>query len=155
MMTIRGSGPWVAATCRWRFRPLIRGIRTSTISQALSCGGPACHKSSAAAHPHCPTPLQAEETVEGPAHRRIIAHGAQGRLGQTCLASVARSRPGGLAFTRWYHTRAHDPEVCHPADQGGALQAQTCRGAVGAGHHPVGGVQGVQNMRAHRVVQRL
>src|SRR5215470_15059444 len=27
--------------------------------------------------------------------------------------------------------RAIDTELCHPAEQGGALQAQTCRGAVG------------------------
>src|SRR5262249_52693607 len=28
-------------------------------------------------------------------------------------------------------TRAIDTELCHPAEQGGVLQAQTCRGAVG------------------------
>ena len=47
---------------------------------------------------HCPAPFQAEEPLEGPAHRRlIVAHGAQGMFGQTCLASLARSRPGSLA----------------------------------------------------------
>src|SRR5262249_18822716 len=51
--------------------------------------------------------------------------------------------------------RANDTELCHPAEQGGALHAQTCRGAVGACHHPVGGAQGSQDMRTHRVVQHL
>ena len=47
---------------------------------------------------HCPAPFQAEEPLEGPAHRRrIVAHGAHGMFGQTCLASLARSRPGSLA----------------------------------------------------------
>jgi signal transduction histidine kinase len=68
------------------------------------------------------------------------------------MSSAARSP---VHVRRRCPTWATDAELLHPGGQRGPLHAQSRRRPVGAAQHPVGTAQRVQNVHAHRLVQRL